>query len=204
MFWTSSATEVSSLKHEFDLFWLLQSRLSSHHGPQQSSIVCEDCGQVITNNNYGVNVADPASDPLHVEVGDQMVHGGRVDSYQKPSEFSYASTIARTSGETFQDSYHLRNNLPEPNFVTGTQIVIDGGKVEISKPGMIQERICWSCNSRSSLGPWHRHKTTPNKFLCNRCLHYFKMKNAEIKFLQMNAASQRVQRASTVMRNPQF
>ena len=190
-------------------FWklpLLQSRLSSHHGPQQSSIVCEDCGQVITNNNYGVNDADPASDPLHVEVGDQMVHGGSFHLYQSPSESSYAPTVAssRTSGETFHDLHHLRNNLSEPSFVTGTQIVIDGGKVEISKPGMIQERICWSCNSRSSLGPWHRHKTTPNKFLCNRCLHYFKMKNAEMKFLQMNAASQRVLRASTVVQNHQF
>ena len=133
-----------------------------------------------------------------------MAHGGRVHLYQSPSEISYAPTIAKTSVETFQDSYHLKNNLPEPCFVTGTQIVIDGGKVEISKPGMIQERICWSCNSRSSLGPWHRHKTTPNKFLCNRCLHYFKMKNAEMKFLQMNAASQRVLRASTVVQNHQF
>ena len=72
--------------------------------------------------------------------------------------------------------------------VAGTEIVVEGDKiVEIISPDTDQDRdqdpppekICWSCRTSSAAGPWHRHKTVQNKFLCNACLTYFRERNAK-------------------------
>ena len=98
--------------------------------------------------------------------------------------------LCYNTGEELSASVKSTTTTTRSALVAGTEIVVEGDKiVEIISPDTVQDRdqdqdpppekICWSCRTSSAAGPWHRHKTVQNKFLCNACLTYFRERNAK-------------------------
>ena len=96
--------------------------------------------------------------------------------------------LGYNTGEELSASVKSTTTTTRSALVAGTEIVVEGDKiVEIISPNTVEDRdqdpppekICWSCRTSSAAGPWHRHKTVQNKFLCNACLIYFRERNAK-------------------------
>jgi len=132
----------------------------------ETHLICEDCGNFISK--------EPVKKNSHIFVKTGLENQTRVAA---------APPVEHLDEEEEDD------HLTEPSneeIKAGTKIVVDGSTIiNITKPRRkkIEIMYCWNCHGTSSMGPWHRHKTTPNKFLCDFCLNFFKRRNS----VQFNA-----------------
>ena len=109
-----------------------------------------------------------------------------------PSTVTSASlrqTMVGTLGSSMTRPQSAPAERLDPCLITtGTEIIVDGGQVVgISRPPSTKgpsmtatkevPKVCWKCLSKHSLGSWHKHKSQPNKFLCNSCLEFYKEEN---------------------------
>lgn len=152
----------------------------------EKHLICEDCGNFISKDpvnsrqalNCGTNQQAQISSFNVPGVVKNIDHGSRI--FVQTGLENQAQSAQEHADEELEDA---DEPLPEPSndeIKAGTKIEVDGCTIiNITKPRRKKVEImyCWNCHGTSSMGIWHRHKTTPNKFLCDFCLNFFKRRN---------------------------
>ena len=139
---------------------------------EEPTLICEDCGSIINHVYHCNNAKQMTSNPVVIPFVENFNNNAsvtRVSGHQHSRTLT-AGTVMRYMGQTGAGG--------DNNLTAGTEIVLDGNRVvNIKRPAKRNEMRCWSCTASTSPGPWHRHKTIPNKFLCDVCLNYYKQRN---------------------------
>jgi len=155
----------------------------------EKHLICEDCGNFISkepvNSRQALNCE--TRQPAHASSYNVP---GVVRNLGHHSQIFVQTGLENLAQSPLQDDEEVEDvdePLSEPSndeIKAGTKIEVDGCTIiNITKPRRKKVEImhCWNCHGTSSMGIWHRHKTTPNKFLCDFCLNFFKRRNSVVK-----------------------